>query len=112
LPFEYEADLRTYSQSLALNIGLESEPDDTQCGVLKDACQTWLAQCLQGGYISPTYDVESFFLSPDDDPLVLGKEVQWGLDKVQIDSRAFNGLTNFFVAFSDRFVRVTSFEIE
>lgn len=112
LPFDYEAELESNSQSLSLTVGFFDQPDELALNILKNACDIWVAQVLQGGYISRTNNPENFFLAPDEKCLILPNEIQWGIDKIQIDLRGLCALANFLIGFSGRILPVSYFIIE
>ncbi len=111
-PFIYQAHLDTSAETLSVTAWLERAPTADEVAVVRDACLTWAAQALQGGYLSPPLDPESFYIQPADDIDVIDTELRWDLDEVRLDTRAFNALTHFFAAFSGRFVPVEELAID
>lgn len=114
LPFRLDTDLDSYSQSLAFTANFGEDVDEITANIVRDALYTWDAQSLQGGFISPTnnLDRDSYFIHPRDDILVFDGTIEWGVDKFEIDPRAINSLVNFFVALSNGRASVTDLTIE
>jgi hypothetical protein len=111
LPFKCGLNLDTGCDSIAVTSWFTDSLSADQLGILQNACFTWSAQVLQGGYTSPPFTPEDFFIQPADDLDVVDEEVVWNLDKVYINLEAFHALVSLFAAFSQRFTRVEELSI-
>ncbi len=97
--FACDMALDDYFSSLTVIVDFAEEVAAASFNIVKGACETWAAQCIQGGFTSATYDCDAYCLVPGELTL-LGDSIEWTLSDVDIDVRAFHSLANFFVAFS------------
>jgi hypothetical protein len=112
LAFPWDEDIDTGADSVALTIRFVRPLPRAELERLTKVLWSWLAQGIQGGYLSPPYDPETFALLASEDPTVAGDEVEWVLSDVEVDLRGFNVLANILQAFSDRFAQVAGVTLE
>lgn len=112
VPSAWQTDLNDYGDSLEVRVGFYQQPDEAQVAFVNDAFSIWVAQIVQGGFISSTYDLASFCLIPDAEIQVVGNEINWRGEKAWFDMQAINGLLHFFAAFSTQYLPVQYVEVE
>jgi hypothetical protein len=103
--------LDSYYSSCCISVDFARALTPGSSKVVESAFRVWAAQCLQGGYTSKIFDCHLYSLVPDTVSL-LGDRIEWNLDKVNVDRRAFNALANFLIALSHELAPVTRLVIE
>lgn len=103
--------LDSYYSSCCISVDFARALTPVSFKVVESGFQVWAAQCLQGGYTSKIFDCHTYSLVPDTINQ-LGDRIEWNLDKVNVDRRAFNALANLLIAVSRELAPVTHLAIE
>jgi hypothetical protein len=99
LPCVLEDERSGHADACTLSIRFEAPPGESELEVLRDGLRVWLAQALQGGFISPPMGPDDYFVSADDEVAVHDDQVTWVMENFDLPADALNGLVSFLAAY-------------
>jgi hypothetical protein len=101
LPFAFEDENSSSgSRGCTLSILYEMPPNEPQLERLRDGLCPFIAQALQGGFISPAMGPDNYFIGADvDDVAVHDDQVTWVIEICDIAADGLNALVNFLAAY-------------
>jgi hypothetical protein len=111
LPFAFADERSGHADTCTLRIVHESAPGEAELEVLRHALRVWLAQALQGGFISPPMGPDDTFVSADEAE-VHGDEVIWVLESCDVAPDGLRGLVNALVAYHRQVARLREVSLE
>jgi hypothetical protein len=101
LPFAFEDENSSSgSRGCTLYILYEMPPNEPQLERLRHGLGPFIAQALQGGFISPAMGPDNYFISADvNDVAVHDDQVTWVMEICDIAADGLNALVNFLAAY-------------
>lgn len=99
IPFALDDESSGHADTYSLVITFAEPPEEPRLEVLRDGLRVWLAQAMQGGFISPPMGPDDYFVSADDDVMVDGDQVTWTMENTDFAPDGLNGLLNFLAAY-------------
>jgi hypothetical protein len=99
LPFVLEDERSGHADGCTVSIRYAQPPGDSELEVLQDGLRVFIAQALQGGFISPPMGPDDYFVSADDEVAANDDEVTWVMESCDFAPDGLNGLLNFLAAY-------------
>lgn len=102
LPFAFDDERSGHADGCTVSISFVEPPSDAALEVLREGLRVFVAQALQGGFISPPMGPDDYFVSADDDVAVDAEEITWTMESCDFAPDGLDGLLNFLVAYHRR----------
>jgi hypothetical protein len=99
LPFSLEDERSGHADGCTISILYAQPSGDAELEVLQDGLRVFIAQALQGGFISPPMGPDDYFVSADDEVAAHDDQVTWVMENFDLPHDALNGLLNFLAAY-------------
>jgi hypothetical protein len=99
LPFAFEDERSGHADGCTVSISYVEPPNEDALEVLREGLRVFVAQALQGGFISPPMGPDDYFVSADDDVAVHADEVTWTMESCDFAPDGLDGLLNFLAAY-------------
>lgn len=112
LPFTLEDDRSGHADACSVSLQYVKRPGDPELELLRDGLRVFLAQALQGGFISPPMGPDDYFVSADDDVTAHDEQVTWALESCDFAPGGLNGLLNFFAAYHQQVAALREVSLE
>lgn len=112
LPFAFDDERSGHADGCMVTIRHVQPPDDARLDTLRDGLRVFIAQALQGGFISPPIGPDDYFVSADDDVLVHDDEVTWAMECCDFAPDGLHGLLNFLIAYHRQAAALRQVSIE
>ena len=112
IPFALDDERSGHADAYTLSITYAEPPSEPKLEVLRDGLRVWLAQAMQGGFISPPMGPDDYFVSADDDVVAHGDQVTWAMENTDFAPDGLNGLLNFLAAYHQQVAALREVVIE
>lgn len=112
IPFGLDDERSGHADTCTLSIAFVEPPDEPRLEVLRDGLRVWLAQAMQGGFISPPMGPDDYFVSGDDYVVANGDQVTWTMENTDFAPDGLNGLLNFLAAYHQQVAALREVVIE
>ena len=112
LPFVLEDERSGHADGCTLTLLYEKAPDERMLEVLREGLRTFVAQAMQGGFISPPMGPDDYFVSADDDVIAQDDHVIWTLESSDFAPDGLCGLLNFLAAYHRQVARLREVSLE
>lgn len=112
IPFALDDERSGHADTCTLSIAFAEPPSEPKLEVLRDGLRVWLAQAMQGGFISPPMGPDDYFVSADDVVLVHADQVTWTMENTDFAPDGLHGLLNFLAAYHQRVAALREVVIE
>jgi hypothetical protein len=99
IPFALEDERSGHADGCTVSILYVQPPGATELEALQDGLRVWLAQALQGGFISPPMGPDDYFVSADDEVVVHDDQVTWAMESFDLPADSLNALVHFLAAY-------------
>jgi hypothetical protein len=99
LPFVLDDERSGPADTCTVTLRYATPPGEPELERLRDGLRVFIAQALQGGFISPPMGPDDYFVSADDDVTQGDREVTWVMEVCDFAPRGLDGLLNFLSAY-------------